>query len=205
MCGCSLDYLGVYSLRDCWHCTMLANWPSSVIRLGCQMRAASQNTWPRCAKKNGWSMPNHLSVGPKRCWLISAGTPSNNRLIGADANTVAFKWKDYRTKKGDCRSLMRLSTSEFIRRFLIHVLPDRFHRICHYGMLASSGRKANIAKMRSLLGAQPPNKRTRQPQKSSYSPSANHAQTVAAQCASSRYSDAARNRDPRAPPRKVAA
>jgi len=49
---------------------------------------------------------------------------------------------------------MHLSTSEFIRRFLIHVLPDRFHRIRHYGLLASSGRKTNIAKVRALLGTQ---------------------------------------------------
>jgi hypothetical protein len=62
----------------------------------------------------------------------------------------------YRIKDGDRRSVMRLSTSEFIRRFLIHVLPDRFHRIRHYGLLASSGRKANIAKVRILLGAQHP-------------------------------------------------
>ena len=79
---------------------------------------------------------------------------SNSRLISANANTVAFQWKDYRIKSGDKRSVMRLSTSEFIRRFLIHVLPDRFHRIRHYGLLASSTRKANIAKARTLLGAQ---------------------------------------------------
>jgi hypothetical protein len=81
---------------------------------------------------------------------------SNSRLISADANTVAFRWKDYRLKDGDGRSVIRLSTSEFIRRFLIHVLPDRFHRIRHYGLLASSTRKANIAKARNLLGVQPP-------------------------------------------------
>lgn len=81
---------------------------------------------------------------------------SNSRLISADADTVAFQWKDYRAKSGDSRSVMRLSTSEFIRRFLIHVLPDRFHRIRHYGLLASAGRKANIAKVRVLLGAQTP-------------------------------------------------
>jgi hypothetical protein len=81
---------------------------------------------------------------------------SNSRLISADANTVAFKWKDYRAKSGDRRSVMRLSTSEFIRRFLIHVLPDRFHRIRHYGLLASSTRKANIAKARALLGVKQP-------------------------------------------------
>tara|TARA_R110002072_G_scaffold58759_1_gene149404 strand:- start:329 stop:1276 length:948 start_codon:yes stop_codon:yes gene_type:complete len=79
---------------------------------------------------------------------------SNSRLISADANTVVFRWKDYRVKDGDGRSVMRLSTSEFIRRFLIHVLPDRFHRIRHYGLLASATRKANIAKARTLLGAQ---------------------------------------------------
>ena len=81
---------------------------------------------------------------------------SNSRLINADANTVAFKWKDYRIKSDDRQNVMRLSTSEFIRRFLIHVLPDRFHRIRHYGLLASSKRKVNIAKVRTLLGAQPP-------------------------------------------------
>jgi hypothetical protein len=79
---------------------------------------------------------------------------SNSRLISADANTVAFQWKDYRIKNGDRQNVMRLSTPEFIRRFLIHVLPDRFHRIRHYGLLASSTRKANIAKARTLLGAQ---------------------------------------------------
>lgn len=79
---------------------------------------------------------------------------SNSRLISADVDTVTFRWKDYRVKDGDGRSVISLSTSEFIRRFLIHVLPDRFHRIRHYGLLASSGRKANIAKARTLLGAQ---------------------------------------------------
>jgi len=81
---------------------------------------------------------------------------SNSRLISADANTVAFKWKDYRIKSDDRQGVMRLSTAEFIRRFLIHVLPDRFHRIRHYGLLASSKRKTNIAKVRTLLGTQAP-------------------------------------------------
>ena len=81
---------------------------------------------------------------------------SNSRLISADAHTVAFTWKNYRVKSGDKRSAMRLATDEFIRRFLIHVLPDGFHRIRHYGLLASSQHKTNIAKARALLGAQPP-------------------------------------------------
>jgi len=79
---------------------------------------------------------------------------SNSRLIIADANTVAFRWKDYRVKSDDRQKTMQLATDEFIRRFLIHVLPDRFHRIRHYGLLASTGRKANIAKARALLGVE---------------------------------------------------
>jgi len=76
---------------------------------------------------------------------------SNGRLVRADADTVAFRWKDYRIKSGDRQKVMRLATSEFIRRFLIHVLPDGFHRIRHYGLLASATRKANIAKIRAFL------------------------------------------------------
>ena len=79
---------------------------------------------------------------------------SNSRIISADANTAAFCWKDYRIKNRDRQKVMRLTTSEFIRRFLIHVLPDGFHRIWHNGLLASSRRKINIAKMRILLGVE---------------------------------------------------
>jgi hypothetical protein len=80
---------------------------------------------------------------------------SNSRLVSADAKTVAFRWKDYRIKSGDRQKVMRLETGEFIRRFLLHVLPDSFHRIRHYGLLANASRKANIARARSLLGAKP--------------------------------------------------
>ena len=76
---------------------------------------------------------------------------SNARLVSADAETVAFRWKDYRVKSGGRQKVMRLATPEVIRRFLIHVLPDGFHRIRHYGLLASSARKANITKIRALL------------------------------------------------------
>ena len=81
---------------------------------------------------------------------------SNSRLISADAETVTFRWKDYRIKNGDRQKVMRLATDEFIRRFLIHVLPDGFHRIRHYGLLAAAGRKANVTKIRTLLGAETP-------------------------------------------------
>ncbi len=81
---------------------------------------------------------------------------SNARLISADTRHVEFRYKDYRSKSNDRQKVMRLETSEFIRRFLLHVLPDGFHRIRHYGLLASSKRKANIARARELLNAQAP-------------------------------------------------
>ena len=80
---------------------------------------------------------------------------SNARLVSADAATVAFRWKDYRIKTGNRQKIMRLETSEFIRRFLMHVLPDGFHRIRHYGFLSGAKRKAFVARVRSLLGALP--------------------------------------------------
>ena len=81
---------------------------------------------------------------------------SNARLVSADAEIVAFRWKDYRIKSGDRQKVMRLATQEFIRRFLMHVLPDGFHRIRHYGLLAGAARKATIARIRNLLGQRPP-------------------------------------------------
>jgi hypothetical protein len=80
---------------------------------------------------------------------------SNHRLISADADAVAFKWKDYRIKSGDRMKVMCLSTNEFIRRFLIHVLPSGFHRIRHTGFLANGIRRDRIAKIRRLLYVEP--------------------------------------------------
>ena len=88
---------------------------------------------------------------------------SNHRLVSADADNVAFRWKDYRIKRGDRQKVMRLATDEFIRRFLIHVLPDGFHRIRHYGLLASATRKATIARIRDLLGQQQPELEAQEP------------------------------------------
>ena len=81
---------------------------------------------------------------------------SNSRLVSADAETVTFGWKDCRIKAGDRQRVMRLATGEFIRRFLIHVLPDGFHRIRHYGLLVGATGKTNIAKIRALLKAAQP-------------------------------------------------
>ena len=81
---------------------------------------------------------------------------SNSRLLAMDERGVTFRWKDYRVKdgaKGKTRhKTMTLGADEFMRRFLLHVLPGGFHRIRHYGLLANGGRKANLALARTLLG-----------------------------------------------------
>ena len=76
---------------------------------------------------------------------------SNRRLISADQTGVTFKWKDYRIEGPGRYTTMTLPAHEFIRRFLMHVLPKGFHRIRHYGLLASGNRAANIAQARTLL------------------------------------------------------
>ena len=76
---------------------------------------------------------------------------ANSRLLACDARGVTFKWKDYRCT-GDARTkTMTLATDEFIRRFLIHVLPSGFHRIRHYGLLANHVRVRQLAHVRALL------------------------------------------------------
>ena len=78
---------------------------------------------------------------------------ANSRLISVDQSSVSFKYKDYRIEGPDRYKVMTLSTDEFIRRFLIHVLPNGFHRIRHYGLFAKSARADNIARVRALLDA----------------------------------------------------
>ena len=81
---------------------------------------------------------------------------SNSRLIALDERGVTFRYKDYR-RNGQARyRTMTLTSGEFIRRFLLHVLPKGFHRIRHYGLLASAGCKANIARARELMAAPMP-------------------------------------------------
>ena len=121
------------------------------------------------------SFASHLAPLRKTGWVVYAKPPfggpeavlaylsrythrvaiSNHRLISADADTVAFRWKDYRIKRGDRMKVMRLPTDEFIRRFLIHVLPSGFHRIRHAGLLANGIRRDRIAMIRRLLETEP--------------------------------------------------
>jgi hypothetical protein len=113
----------------------------------------------------------HLTPIKKKNWVVYAKPPfsgpeavlaylsrythriaiSNRRLISFNEAGVTFRYKDYRCRGGDRHRTMTLQVDEFIRRFLLHVLPKGFHRIRHYGLLASGGRKANVARARELL------------------------------------------------------
>jgi hypothetical protein len=81
---------------------------------------------------------------------------ANSRLIAFDKQGVTFRWKDYRADGRDRQKVMTLATGEFIRRFLIHVLPKGFHRIRHYGLLAKGSCADNIARARELLAVAKP-------------------------------------------------
>ena len=76
---------------------------------------------------------------------------ANSRIVAVDDDHVTFSYKDYR--RGGRRGVMRLAPHEFIRRFLLHVLPDGFHRIRHYGFLASADRAHNLERVRALASA----------------------------------------------------
>ena len=80
---------------------------------------------------------------------------ANSRLLALDRNGVTFKWKDYRNKGSTRHKTMTLATDEFIRRFLIHVLPRGFHRIRHYGWIANTARVENLTQARALLQVDP--------------------------------------------------
>jgi hypothetical protein len=94
---------------------------------------------------------------------------SNQRLIALDERGVTFRWKDYRVDGRTRNKTMTLEADEFIRRFLLHVLPGGFHRIRHYGLLANPSRRENLAKVRELLHVAP----------ASIEPGANGVSTVA--------------------------
>ena len=120
---------------------------------------------------DGQAFLDHLAPLKKTRWFVYAKRPfagpkpvlaylsrythrvaiSNRRLISADARTVTFKVKDYRIDGPGRLTTMTLDTHEFMRRFLLHVLPSGFHRIRHYGLLASGVKARNLAKLRDLL------------------------------------------------------
>ena len=116
----------------------------------------------------------HIASSRKKDWVVYAKPPfagpeevlkyvarythsvaiSNNRLLDINDGSVAFRWKDYRD--GDCYKTMTLSADEFIRRFLLHVLPDGFQRIRYFGFLANRYRAEKLALCRQLLRMPPP-------------------------------------------------
>ena len=118
----------------------------------------------------------HLAPTRKKSWIVYAKPPfagpaavlaylsrythrvaiSNRRLIALDERGVTFRYKDYRCDGAERYRTMTLPVDEFIRRFLLHVLPRGFHRIRHYGLLASSTRRDNLARARALLAVPPP-------------------------------------------------
>lgn len=118
----------------------------------------------------------HLAPVGKKRWVVYAKPPfagpeavlaylsrythrvaiSNRRLIAFDEAGVTFRYKDYRRDGADRQRVMTLATDEFIRRFLLHVLPRGFHRIRHYGLLAGGSRKDCLALARQLLATAPP-------------------------------------------------
>lgn len=118
----------------------------------------------------------HLLPVRKKRWVVYAKPPfagpeavlaylarythriaiSSSRLIGFDEAGVTFRYKDYRRSGIDRQQVMTLSPDEFIRRFLLHALPRGFHRIRHYGLLASGTRKGNLERARQLLAIAPP-------------------------------------------------
>ena len=115
---------------------------------------------------------------------------SNSRLLSLDDRGVTFRWKDYRAEGRTRQKTMTLAAEEFMRRFLLHVLPSGFHRIRHYGLLANPTRKKNIDAARALLQAPAPaaplnptltTQRDPDPPRSC-------AATAARRCSSSRYS-----------------
>ncbi len=91
---------------------------------------------------------------------------SNNRLLDIDNDQVRFQWKDYR--HGDQVKTMTLSAGEFIRRFLLHVLPDGFQRIRYYGFLGNRYRQEKLDQCRRLLGMQIPDPHTASPSEQDY-------------------------------------
>jgi Putative transposase/Transposase zinc-binding domain len=118
----------------------------------------------------------HLSPVRSKRWVVYAKPPfagpeavlaylsrythrvaiSNSRLLSFNEAGVTFRYKDYRRHGAERQRVMTLGTDEFIRRFLLHLLPRGFHRIRHYGLLSASARKVSLARARELLAVAPP-------------------------------------------------
>jgi len=122
--------------------------------------AKAFDNWIKPLRKIGWVVyAKRPFAGPEAVLAYLARYThrvaiANSRLLKFNDQGVTFKWKDYRSKQRFRHKTMTLKTDEFIRRFLIHVLPSGFHRIRHYGLLANSGRRDNLKRARELLMVQ---------------------------------------------------
>jgi hypothetical protein len=114
------------------------------------LRTLYQNEWVVYAKKP-FGGPEHVLHYLAR--YTHRVAISNHRLIGMEDGKVSFRWRDY--AHGRKQRKMTLAAEEFIRRFLMHVLPKGFVRIRHYGWMANRGRRERAALCRALLGAEP--------------------------------------------------
>ena len=156
----------------------------------CSSSACKQRSTPgACASSatwRGWPRPEHSQRRPSACarfsWVVYAKPPfgspdqvlaylgrythrvaiANSRLVAIDETRVRFRWRDYR--QANQSKLMTLDAPEFIRRFLLHGLPDGFHRIRHYGFLANGHRQSKLALIRAAArptrtAANPPQRR----------------------------------------------
>ncbi|MEF2554627.1 transposase [Aurantimonas sp. A2-1-M11] len=156
-CGCSAPCSGACSSKGCSPSTGPASSPST----------ARSPTSPSPA------FARHLTPVRRKRWVVYAKPPfagpeavlaylsrythrvaiSSRRIIAFDGSTVTFRIKDYRQGGAARHRTLTLAADEFIRRFLLHVLPRGFHRIRHYGFLTGPDRKANLDRIRVLLGA----------------------------------------------------
>ncbi len=136
------------------------------------------------------TLQRHLAPARKKPWIVYAKPPfagpaavlaylsrythrvaiSNRRLIALDEHGVTFRYKDYRRDGAERYRTMTLPNEEFIRRFLLHVLPRGFHRIRHYGLLASATRRDTLARARELLAVPPPNPEPDEAEPADYRP-----------------------------------
>ena len=116
------------------------------------LKPMRQSEWVVCAKKPFAGPAAVLAYLSRYTHRVAI---SNSRLISMDERGVTFRWKDYRAKASTRHKVMTLAPEEFMRRFLLHVLPAGFHRIRHYGLLANGNRKSNLLLARELLHAPP--------------------------------------------------
>jgi Putative transposase/Transposase zinc-binding domain len=164
--ACSRASSADCSLTGCALPSRPANSRSSAISRASPSLPSLPADLASCGGSNGWSMPSPPFGGPAQV-LAYLGrythrvAIANSRLLRLTDKEVAFRWKDYR-HHGKSK-VLTLEAHEFIRRFLLHTLPDGFHRIRHYGFLANGHRAAKLALCRKLLEAPPPNPASRSP------------------------------------------